>query len=374
MQDTKMPPQSKDQNGTQENCSHSGNKIPQIDANKIGRFLKSFGRLRPSITVKLPNGAMRTKRFTSTHWAARSAKMSNENVNADIYFTGNSHEDEVLEDLNGGKNWTPIRKPRKENIVLGVGAWLDFDGCGHDPEVIDELLHRHDWPPTYIVMTGGGLQAFWRFDEFVSKEDCECINRWMVEQFKDIPFLDKSCWTCEHLWRVPGTLNWKYDPPRLSYIVHEDWSARLPIDEVGRTEVPERNCSMTVNLIEPVTAPEWAAWVEENNFRLFASVEEMLKEVLGEHVFYFLWVDPDDRSAGVFRFLGAFFSELGSDPHAQSLAHEILSAPVGIDQPDLVSHCQHFFRKDGRFVERQGGAEKEATRQIQNWLNKQEGR
>lgn len=135
-----------------------------------------------------------------------------------------------------------LKKGYQEEIegIAGLGIDLDIKSPVHTrsnlPETIEEAVEFvqiviPDREPTVIVHTGHGVQAFWIFNEvwmFDNKEEkakCNLLSNrfystvayqgekrgWHVDDTKDI----------SHLYRLPGTYNYKKDDPdgkKLTYI------------------------------------------------------------------------------------------------------------------------------------------------------------
>lgn len=59
-------------------------------------------------------------------------------------------------------------------------------------------------PPSFVIDSGGGYQAFWRLAVPVSIEEAEAINQQLCAYF-DTP---DSCHSIQHLMRLPYTTNW----------------------------------------------------------------------------------------------------------------------------------------------------------------------
>jgi hypothetical protein len=246
-----------------------------------------------------------------------------------------------------------VRKPSKEDIEQCVGIWLDVDGTGEDPDVVDTLLHYLDWPPTYIAFTGGGYQAHWRFDEFTAdRSDCEAINLWLRDAFAErLPGVDKNCWTCDHIWRLPGTVNRKPDTDRLCRIVHADWTARLPLAEAERGSPP------AVSEVAPVTFENKDDWTIE-----------LVEECLSLWSFRMLTQRPPEcpsRHEHEFKFIRSVLHD--RDPVHQCdidlVAACMLAAPV---DEYCVSH-RAYFMPDGK---PRKDPEAHVQRQIRSWLSK----
>lgn len=131
--------------------------------------------------------------------------------------------------------------------------WLDVDIRGghgkHDnpnlPATLEdayELLNAFPVPPTSIIETGGGLQAWWMLDEAIDGPTASPIldawnvawqhaaaqRGWAVDNVHDLP----------RVMRLPGTLNHRGDPPAAATIVTADWSRVYTVDDITQWLTP----------------------------------------------------------------------------------------------------------------------------------------
>jgi DNA-binding transcriptional ArsR family regulator len=148
----------------------------------------------------------------------------------------------MLPDLvpDGNANiWVGVGTRRRgERNAAGVthiaAAWadVDFKHFGGDREAALSALDRFALPPSIVVETGGGFQAYWRLDAAVTSDfsRLEALNRGLARalgpaggQLDDVS--DRA-----RVLRVPGTFNLKYDPPRLVNIVQWEPERRYGLD------------------------------------------------------------------------------------------------------------------------------------------------
>ena len=104
-------------------------------------------------------------------------------------------------------------KGGKEDIIQIPAVWVDIDFKETAEEKARELINKFHLEPSMIVKSGGGFHVYWILNTPVSSEDIakiEEINRRLVNYFGG----DKACVEAAHLLRLPGTQNYKYDPPR----------------------------------------------------------------------------------------------------------------------------------------------------------------
>lgn len=106
-----------------------------------------------------------------------------------VYFTANK----VRPELN--------KKPTKKDIEGVRYCFVDIDPPFDEGEVWAKA-HRFGLP-SIAIHSGNGLQLLWRVEDGRSVEQCELINRGLVDAFGG----DKGCWNVDRLLRVPGTIN-----------------------------------------------------------------------------------------------------------------------------------------------------------------------
>jgi hypothetical protein len=139
--------------------------------------------------------------------------------------------------------FTSNRNRTAANAVGACAIWLDID-CGaakaedrkgyaevwQAREALRDFVERTELPgPTHVVNSGGGLHLYWAVNRRIRRQTWQDSAR----KFKDLTaacgFLADPSRTADisSILRIPGTLNYKYDPPRL---VRLDEAAEQPID------------------------------------------------------------------------------------------------------------------------------------------------
>lgn len=88
---------------------------------------------------------------------------------------------------------------------------------------IQRFRHEINWPEPVLVDSGGGIHAYWIFDEEIPADEWDAY----ASKFKQL-CLDHKVIIDERvpadsarLMRVPGTSNYRYDPPRPSLMLSE---------------------------------------------------------------------------------------------------------------------------------------------------------
>ena len=117
-----------------------------------------------------------------------------------------------------------------ENAAGACAFWVDID-CGEDKAADGkgyrtEEVARLDLcrfceavcapEPTHIVSSGSGLHAYWVLDSFVERAEWQCYARKLKGLTHALNFLADDTRTADiaSVLRVPGTLNYKYNPPK----------------------------------------------------------------------------------------------------------------------------------------------------------------
>lgn len=108
--------------------------------------------------------------------------------------------------------FSPGFRPFGKNVVIGSHVvWADFDRVS-----FGEIDYR-GFVPSLQVGSGGGVHAYWRFDDFVSADDLALILTLVVSSFgSDLLARDVT-----RFMRVPGSFNPKYSPARECKVLAE---------------------------------------------------------------------------------------------------------------------------------------------------------
>lgn len=108
------------------------------------------------------------------------------------------------------------KKAKKEDVKEAVAIWVDIDPKkGEDPEAAraDAIARleegKHAPPPSIVIDSGGGVQAFWLLDEplyiggnIPAAEEFERYHQQLETDFKG-----DSCHNLDRVMRLPGTIN-----------------------------------------------------------------------------------------------------------------------------------------------------------------------
>ena len=140
--------------------------------------------------------------------------------------------DVLTSDLRGYNSWgsvyfypiiTEDGERKKDHVDEVPLLWIDKDKG--DPS---ELKPR----PTICWETSEGkCQAVWLLAESISPERAEKVNRYLAYRLGG----DRGCWDIAHILRVPGSKNYKYDPPQDGVLLWDD-GPEYTIEELEPTE------------------------------------------------------------------------------------------------------------------------------------------
>ena len=160
----------------------------------IESFLETIGRDLHLCSI-VPDGNCTGRWFgadvpAATEWAAAESL-----AGRNVYWTTN----QVAKGCN--------KKPSKADIVAARFAHVDIDPP-KDGGPIDKLQTQAElvalpFPPTLIIDSGGGLQAFWRLSGPASLAEVESVNQSLAERLGG-----DHCHNIDRLMRLPGTVNY----------------------------------------------------------------------------------------------------------------------------------------------------------------------
>lgn len=164
------------------------------DLEHTAAFLASIGDGLHLCSI-VPDGACHCRWFGDDVVAAMAWAKSENEQGKNIYWTVNRVSDGYH------------RKPSKEDIVAARFAHIDIDPP-KDCASLDKLKVHAELcalpnPPSIIIDSGNGLQAFWRLVGPADLVEVEQLNRNIAARFH----ADK-CHNIDRIMRVPGTLNY----------------------------------------------------------------------------------------------------------------------------------------------------------------------
>lgn len=128
------------------------------------------------------------------------------------------------------------RKPAKSDIVAARYVHVDIDppkgDGGFSKAATIETLDNLEYPPSFVIDSGNGLQAFWRLDgDSANLPAIEGIN----QQVRTL-FSADDCFNIDRLMRVPGAVN--YPSPTKEARGRKAVMARLISEDTGQVYEP----------------------------------------------------------------------------------------------------------------------------------------
>jgi RepB DNA-primase N-terminal domain len=128
---------------------------------------------------------------------------------------------------------------KKDNIVDIPAVWADVDFKDTPKERLGKNLENFPYKPSAIVLSGGGVHLYWLFNEPANKNDInvvEDINRRITQAIG----ADNNSTDASRVLRMPGSLNYKYDPPRPVMLHRMESFVYHPADFLDLPEAPRK--------------------------------------------------------------------------------------------------------------------------------------
>ncbi len=91
-------------------------------------------------------------------------------------------------------------------------ADLDFKASSED--AARARLAAFPLQPSLVIKSGGGLHAYWVLSGLLNLSRDAAYTKALLQRLADAVGGDPASAEPAHILRVPGTSNWKYDPPR----------------------------------------------------------------------------------------------------------------------------------------------------------------
>lgn len=99
-------------------------------------------------------------------------------------------------------------------IDLDVGEAKDYKTKLDAINALDHLLDVTELPPPAVVDSGGGVHAYWAFDEDIPVERWKpCAEKFKAKVLEHIKIDRVVTSDAARIMRAPFTVNYKYDPP-----------------------------------------------------------------------------------------------------------------------------------------------------------------
>jgi ABC-type Na+ transport system ATPase subunit NatA len=167
---------------------------------------------------------------------------------------------------------------KKPNVKLLRSFWLDID-CGEAKAVVDEKTGKPDGyidqytavqelhkfcelvglPLPILVNSGRGIHAYWPLDRDVTRAEWEPVGKRLAQLCVTHKlYADPNVFEVARILRVPGTFNFKDDPPLPVEVISEDpmsiayeeFKNILGVSEEAFIEIPKREMSELGKLMQ----------------------------------------------------------------------------------------------------------------------------
>jgi len=184
----------------------------------------------------------------------------------------------VLELLEDGRDvyfalarFETAEERKKHNVKFLRAFWVDID-CGEAKAVVDEKTGRPDGyidqataiqelvkfcelvglPIPLLVNSGRGIHAYWPLDRDVTRAEWEPVGKRLAQLCETHKFyVDRNVFEVARILRIPGTLNFKDDPPLPVEMIseepmsigYEEFKNILGVTEEDFIEAPKREYS-----------------------------------------------------------------------------------------------------------------------------------
>lgn len=324
--------------------------------------------------------------------------VQNLSPDSDIFFTVSLHEWTLVEKEKRKKGESPDRSKNRgtnHSAIAIPGFWADID-CQegshkekHLPtlEEAKAFLQGLSIRPSIVVCSGGGLHAYWLFENPWSIKNNEERNRASAllrhfqaklrEQISEKGWSLDSTADLARFLRVPGTLNHKTDPPKKVEIVEfhqnrrytseklELWTGPLhdqktnrqskypPCDNWGKSDAYKiakkcawfRHCREDAKIL---SEPEWFAML--SIVGLCVNGSELAHQWSASYPDY--TADETDKKLqhavqdGGPRTCRNISSELGADKYCKACQyHGKVTSPIQLGRPDAVEEANKTIQK-----------------------------
>ncbi len=233
---------------------HSTPHALDADASRLLRYLQRGGNKSYYTTFDADGHA-------TTSWYDSHAEPPAVPTGTNVYFGVNPCTS-IPETNAAGERKPPSKvRGRKAYIAALNCLYAEFDAKDFGGSLDETLAHVLDLtvPPSVIVASGGGFHAYWLLDEPFILDTPEKRARAVDVQARWQAFVggDKNAKDIARVLRVPGTLNYKYEPPR-----PVEFEFMVPLDAgVEKVLDADENFLYTLDILQaalPAVAPRTA--------------------------------------------------------------------------------------------------------------------
>lgn len=109
---------------------------------------------------------------------------------------------------------------------------------------VERFRAEIDWPPPTLVDSGGGVHVYWIFEEDIPAEDWKEYAKRFKQLCLDHNLIIDEAVPADaaRLMRVPGSLNYRYDPPAPAKLLSDVYT--YPVDQL-LAAIPEQAATAT---------------------------------------------------------------------------------------------------------------------------------
>jgi replicative DNA helicase len=119
----------------------------------------------------------------------------------------------------------------KDHIVEIPALWVDIDFKSVSEAVAKRKLDEFYFTPSALIASGGGLHPYWFLKEPATKEEIGPVDRALRVLCGALDG-DIKCAEAGHILRVPGTVNYKYDPGRPVTLIYCEPERRYSYQDI----------------------------------------------------------------------------------------------------------------------------------------------
>lgn len=164
------------------------------------------------------------------------------------------------------KKKSKFKRAEIDDIIASNTLFADFDVKDFGGSQDKTLEHIRSLPirPSVIVNSGGGYHCYWLLEQIeVFENEDDRINFAKIQSaWVDYVGGDKSCKDLARALRVPGTLNYKYDPPHFVKFYRRNLKRLYNLDDLAE------KCKDYIPEPKPVQESDGEYDLEEVEFAL----------------------------------------------------------------------------------------------------------
>lgn len=165
-----------------------------------------------SIELRLLGGSLaRPHSIFVDSWDDLYEKAAEHDLDYDVYFGVAPRVPDAEGTLRG----------TNRNVARIPVVWLDLDAKGTYSKR-DRMEQLAGWEPTYVIDSGHGLHAYWVLKEDVLPATAQRVMKALSAQFDADDVSDPA-----RILRVPGTRNYKSDPPKYVDVIRNGGPVHL---------------------------------------------------------------------------------------------------------------------------------------------------